>query len=105
MSIVFRGVYSDIEASRSGGSIQIDLPAINNTEVAPVKVKSKLTQADVDAPLKRLGQCEPQRTAPPRHLAAYDWNRYSEHRITGGEDHALLFLTTSTVNGRTLVSR
>ena len=84
---------------------QIDLPAINNTEVAPVKVKSKLTQADVDAPLKRLGQCKPQRTEPPRHLAAYDWSRYSEHRIIGGEDHALLFLTTSTVNGRTLVSR
>ena len=41
----------------------------------------------------------------PRHLAAYDWSRYSEHRIIiGGEDHALLFLTTSTVNGRILVS-
>ncbi len=84
---------------------QINLPVINSTEAVPVEVKSKLTQADVDDPLKRLGQYKPQRTEPPRHLAAHDWSRYSEHRIIGGEDRALLFLTTSTVNGRTLVSR
>ena len=47
---------TDISVQRSEGGIEIDLLVINSTDVVLVEVKSKLTQADVDEHLERLGK-------------------------------------------------
>ena len=47
---------TDISVQRSEGGIEIDLLVINSTDAVLVEVKSKLTQADVDEHLERLGK-------------------------------------------------
>ena len=47
---------TDISVQRPEGGIEIDLLIINSTDAILVEVKSKLTQADVDEHLERLGK-------------------------------------------------
>lgn len=49
-------VYPDVEVERGTEGLQIDLLVVNDTEAILVEVKSKLTQADVDEHLDRLGK-------------------------------------------------
>jgi len=47
---------ADVSIQRDGEGMEIDLLAINSTEAVLIEVKSKLTQADVDEHLERLGK-------------------------------------------------
>jgi hypothetical protein len=47
---------SDVTVKREDGGLEIDLLAVNETEVVLVEVKSKLTQKDVDEHLERLAK-------------------------------------------------
>ncbi|MBL1211682.1 hypothetical protein, partial [Geminocystis sp. GBBB08] len=47
---------SDVSVKRATGGLQIDLLVVNETEAILVEVKSKLSQADVDEHLERLGK-------------------------------------------------
>jgi hypothetical protein len=49
-------VYPDVEVDRGEEGLQIDLLVVNDTEAILVEVKSKLTQADVNEHLERLGK-------------------------------------------------
>ena len=46
----------DVSVKRATGGLQIDLLVVNETEAILVEVKSKLSQADVDEHLERLGK-------------------------------------------------
>jgi hypothetical protein len=46
----------DVSVKRANGGLQIDLLVVNETEAILVEVKSKLSQADVDEHLERLGK-------------------------------------------------
>jgi hypothetical protein len=48
--------YGDVSVRRGQEGIEIDLLVVNTTEAVLVEVKSKLTQADVDTHLERLGK-------------------------------------------------
>ena len=54
--VAIREVYPDIEIDRGDEGLQIDLLVVNGAEAVLVEVKSKLTQADVDDHLERLGK-------------------------------------------------
>jgi hypothetical protein len=49
-------LYPGASARRDNDAIEIDLLVVNTTEAVLVEVKSKLTQADVDEHLERLGK-------------------------------------------------
>lgn len=49
-------VYPDVEVDRHDEGLEIDLLVVNDTEAVLVEVKSKLTHADVDEHLERLGK-------------------------------------------------
>ncbi|PSR17710.1 DUF3782 domain-containing protein [filamentous cyanobacterium CCP3] len=49
-------VYDGVSVQRGEEGIEIDLLVVNTTEAVVVEVKSKLTQADVDEHLERLGK-------------------------------------------------
>ena len=49
-------VHPDVEVNRHDEGLQIDLLVVNDTEAVLVEVKSKLSQADVDEHLERLGK-------------------------------------------------
>jgi len=54
--IAIREVHPDVEVDRGDEGIEIDLLVVNGSEAVLVEVKSKLTQADVDEHLERLGK-------------------------------------------------
>ncbi len=54
--VAIREVYPDIEIDCGDEGLQIDLLVVNGAEAVLVEVKSKLTQADVDDHLERLGK-------------------------------------------------
>ncbi|TVR58886.1 MAG: DUF3782 domain-containing protein [Candidatus Competibacteraceae bacterium] len=54
--IAVHEVYPDVEVDRAGEELEIDLLVVNDAEAVLVEVKSKLTQADVDDHLERLGK-------------------------------------------------
>ena len=54
--IAVHEVYADVEVDRYHEGLQIDLLAVDDTEAVLVEVKSKLSQADVDEHLERLGK-------------------------------------------------
>ena len=47
-------LYSDVSVQEIDGGLEIDLLAVNKTEVVLVEVKSKLSQKDVDEHIERL---------------------------------------------------
>jgi hypothetical protein len=47
---------AEVAIQRGGEGLQIDLLVINSTEAVLVEVKSKLTQADINEHLERLGK-------------------------------------------------
>jgi hypothetical protein len=49
-------VYPDVEVDRHDEGLEIDLLVVNDAEAVLVEVKSKLTQADVDDHVERLGK-------------------------------------------------
>jgi hypothetical protein len=49
-------VHPGVEVDRNGERLEIDLLVVNDTEAVLVEVKSKLSQADVDEHLERLGK-------------------------------------------------
>jgi len=49
-------VYPDVEVDRHDEGLEIDLLVVNDTEAVLVEVKSKLTHADVNEHLERLGK-------------------------------------------------
>jgi hypothetical protein len=49
-------VYPEVEVDRHDEGLEIDLLVVNDTEAVLVEVKSKLTHADVDEHLERLGK-------------------------------------------------
>jgi hypothetical protein len=49
-------VYPDVEVDRHDEGLEIDLLVVNDTEAVLVEVKSKLTHADVEEHLERLGK-------------------------------------------------
>jgi hypothetical protein len=49
-------LYPGVSVQRTDGSLEIDLLVVNETEAVVIEVKSKLSQADVDEHLKRLGK-------------------------------------------------
>lgn len=54
--IAVHELYADVEVDRGEEGIQIDLLAVNDAEAVLVEVKSKLTLADVNEHLERLGK-------------------------------------------------
>jgi hypothetical protein len=66
-----RETQRDVEASRDGVAVQIDLLVVNDTDMVAVEVKSKLTIERVDEHLERLAKFK--RAFP----------RYSGHRVLG----------------------
>jgi hypothetical protein len=54
--VAIREVYPDIEIDCGDEGLQIDLLVVDGAEAVLVEVKSKLTQADVDDHLERLGK-------------------------------------------------
>ena len=66
-----RETHRDVEASRNGVAVQIDLLVVNDTDMVAVEVKSKLTFERVDEHLERLGKF---RRAFPR---------YANNRVLG----------------------
>lgn len=59
-------VHPGVEVDRNGERLEIDLLVVNDAEAVLVEVKSKLSQADVDEHLERLGQFK---RLMPRHAA------------------------------------
>jgi hypothetical protein len=54
--IAVHEVYPDVEVDRAGEGLEIDLLVVNDADAVLVEVKSKLTQADVDEHVERLGK-------------------------------------------------
>ncbi len=54
--IAVHEVHTEVEVTRNDEGLEIDLLVVNETEAVLVEVKSKLTQADVDDHLERLGK-------------------------------------------------
>lgn len=54
--IAVHGFHGDVSVQRGGEGIEIDLLVVNTTDAILVEVKSKLTQADVNEHLERLGK-------------------------------------------------
>ncbi|MDG4552965.1 MAG: DUF3782 domain-containing protein [Candidatus Competibacter sp.] len=69
--IAAREVHADVSVEEPDGGMQIDLLVVNGAEVVLVEVKSKLTQADVNEHLDRLGKFK--RLLP----------RYADARVLG----------------------
>lgn len=49
-------VHRNVEAQRDGDAIEVDLLAVNNTDVVAIECKSTLSQDDVDYHLNRLAK-------------------------------------------------